>query len=79
MKTHELKILPKYFEDVSTGIKTFEIRYNDRNFKVKDICIFREFENGKYTGQYLKREIVYILNDFVGLKMDYVGLGLGEI
>ena len=32
--THELKIDPKYFELVQDGIKTWEIRKNDRKFKV---------------------------------------------
>lgn len=34
MKTHELKIKPEYFRDVVRGIKTFEVRQNDRNFGV---------------------------------------------
>lgn len=37
MKTHELKIKPEYFRDVVRGIKTFEVRQNDRNFGVGDI------------------------------------------
>lgn len=33
---HELKIAPEYFKDVRTGLKKFEIRKNDRDFKVGD-------------------------------------------
>jgi hypothetical protein len=33
---HDLKILPVHFKNISTGIKTFEIRYNDRDFKTGD-------------------------------------------
>lgn len=33
---HQLKILPQYFQAVSIGDKTFEIRKNDRDFKVGD-------------------------------------------
>ena len=36
MKVHNLKIKPQYFKDVVSGIKTFEVRKNDRNFKVGD-------------------------------------------
>lgn len=31
-KTHHLKILPMYFNDVRSGLKIFEIRKNDRGF-----------------------------------------------
>lgn len=37
---HNLKILPEYYWKVETGEKTFEIRRNDRDFKVGDvICL----------------------------------------
>ena len=60
---HELKILPKYFEEVSSGRKTFEIRKNDRDFKVGDVFVLREYENGKYTGRYFINSIWYLLKD----------------
>ncbi|RZI48444.1 DUF3850 domain-containing protein [Lactococcus kimchii] len=37
MKTHELKLDIKYFDDVESGKKNFEIRKNDRDFQVGDI------------------------------------------
>lgn len=37
MKTHELKLDPKYFEDVKTGKMKFNIRKNDRDFQVGDV------------------------------------------
>lgn len=30
--THELKIAPRWFNDVQSGRKNFEIRRNDRDF-----------------------------------------------
>lgn len=75
MKTHELKIKPQYFKDVISGLKTFEVRKNDRNFEVGDIITLREFENGKFTGKSINVEIVYILNDEEYCKESYGVLG----
>lgn len=76
MKTHELKILPQYFERVLDGTKTFEIRKDDRGFEVGDILILKEYQNGcvdhtqgepvvieerGYTGREIKKQISYIL------------------
>jgi hypothetical protein len=36
MTTHRLKVLIKYADAIMDGTKTFEIRRNDRNFKVGD-------------------------------------------
>lgn len=36
MTTHRLKVLIKYADAIMNGTKTFEVRKNDRNFKVGD-------------------------------------------
>ena len=36
MRTHKLKILSIYAKAKLDGKKMFEIRFNDRNYKVKD-------------------------------------------
>lgn len=41
---HELKILHEYFEAVTSGRKQFEIRKNDRGFKVGDQLILCEHD-----------------------------------
>nr|DAM00133.1 MAG TPA: activating signal cointegrator [Caudoviricetes sp.] len=61
MKIHELKIHPKYYNAVNEEIKTFEIRENDRNYKVGDVLILREFTPEKqYTGNYVYVIVRYI-------------------
>jgi hypothetical protein len=59
---HELKILPEYFQAVADRDKTFEIRKNDRDYKVGDRLILREYESarGGFTGRELSKNITYI-------------------
>ena len=35
--THHVKITPIHYEEIANGRKNFEIRFNDRNYKVGDI------------------------------------------
>lgn len=60
---HSLKILPKYFNEVNEGRKTFELRKDDRNFKVGDRFILREYKDGNYTGRTFIGRISYILRE----------------
>lgn len=76
MKEHELKIDLEYYNLIKAGIKKYEIRKNDRNFEVGDFLFLRVFDRKtkiyftKYTP--LNVEITHILDDFIGLKNDYV-------
>ena len=31
---HDLKILPEYYDAVDKGVKTYELRFDDRNYAV---------------------------------------------
>ncbi|MEM5599315.1 DUF3850 domain-containing protein [Niallia circulans] len=50
---HFLKIQPQYFEEVRNGNKSFEIRKNDRDFKVGDTLYLQEYNplEQEYTGK----------------------------
>ncbi|MEY8346445.1 ASCH/PUA domain-containing protein [Niallia circulans] len=76
MVTHHLKIQPEYFESVSKGIKSFEIRKNDRNYKVGDVLLLQEYipSEAKFTGRVLDRKITYI-TDYAQQK-GYVVMGI---
>lgn len=77
IKTHELKILPEFFTAVLEGRKTFELRNNDRDYKVDDVLLLKEFDGEKYTGNYTHKNITYVLNGGqYGLDKDYVILGI---
>ena len=62
-QSHELKILPKYFEAVVAGVKRFELRKNDRNFQVGERIILREWDGEQFTGCSAVRTITYIIKD----------------
>ena len=44
MTIHELKILPEYFKAQKAGKKNFEIRKNDRDYKVGDKLVLKEYD-----------------------------------
>ena len=78
MKTHELKILPQYFEDIVFGKKNFEIRKDDRGFSVGDKLVLKEWDNGEYSGRQVDRYVSYIhhgCGEF-GISPDYCIMSL---
>lgn len=56
---HELKILPEHFIPVLDGLKTAELRKNDRDFKVGDTLVLMEY-NGEYTGDGCERLVTHV-------------------
>ena len=61
-KTHDLKLNTKYFGDVASRKKNFELRKNDRGFKVGDrLCLHEVLDDGTRTGSFTTRIITYIL------------------
>ena len=59
---HELKTWPEFFKSVANGDKTFEIRRDDRDFRVGDILFLREWDpvTSSYSGRELHRQIKYM-------------------
>lgn len=54
-RTHEVKIDECYFENVVSGRKRFEIRYDDRDYQVGDWLILC----CESTGQRINCKIIY--------------------
>lgn len=49
MTKYTLKLNDRYFDAVANGTKTFEIRKDDRDFKVGDtLVLYRVDDEGKY-------------------------------
>ncbi|MDR3289444.1 MAG: DUF3850 domain-containing protein [Peptococcaceae bacterium] len=80
--THDLKIFPKFFDAIANKEKTFEVRKNDRGYKVGDKLLLFECEQeagGSYTGREMTATITYILaeEDFpIALKPGYCVIGI---
>lgn len=81
---HTLKTLPKFFDAVDNGIKTFEVREDDRNFQVGDtlkLCEYLSTVN-LVTERMCLRKIIYKLTheDFPdGIQPGYCVLGIRKI
>jgi len=64
MTIHRVKSWAHFFDSIAAGIKTHELRDNDRNYQVGDTMILERYDNieGKYTGEECYVEITYITN-----------------
>lgn len=73
---HDLKIWPDHFQAQVNGKKNFEIRYDDRGFRVGDTLRLREWDPHRqtYTGMRCHREICHIASG-IGLLPGWVVLG----
>jgi hypothetical protein len=89
-RTHLLKTWPSVFPDVASGVKTVEIRRNDRDFRAGDRISLLEYDpdartvladqteaTGRYTGRTCLREITHVLpGGQFGLDPDFVALSI---
>jgi len=75
---HDLKCETEYYQAVEKGIKTFEVRLNDREYTVGDMVNIYETVQGVYTGRQLaQKEIIYILGGGqFGIQKGYVVMQL---
>lgn len=71
MNIHQLKTWPVHFEAIWSGVKAFELRYDDRHFRIGDVLQLIEWipsakysvdKSGRYTGRSVVAEVTYILN-----------------
>ena len=79
-KTHELKTETEYFNEVVSGNKNFELRKNDRDFKVGDYLMLQDYnkKTKTYTGRIFYKTISYVLENApqFGLQEGYCVLSL---
>ena len=80
IRTHRIKLLDEFADDVLEGRKPFEIRENDRGYQKGDHVIFEVITKGgaacaqhQLNGR--EYEITYVLNGW-GIKNGYVVFGI---
>jgi hypothetical protein len=83
-KHHSLKILAAFYDEVESGRKPFEVRWNDRDYRVGDHvhlnCVYDVDGNRILdpTKIVIARTITYVLTgEEWGIMKGYVVLGLG--
>ncbi|MBL1226590.1 DUF3850 domain-containing protein [Enterococcus sp. BWR-S5] len=76
---HALKLDTLYFDDVESGVKTFEIRKNDRLYRVGDILSLGEYNpnSRSYTGRECRVQVIYITD--YAQQDNYVVLGVEPV
>lgn len=62
---HYLKIIPEFFNAIISEKKKFEVRLNDRDYKVNDILYLKEFDaqTWEYTGRVCECLVSYIMTN----------------
>ena len=77
---HELKTWPIYYDAIASGTKRFEIRKDDRPFRVGDTLLLREWEprSETYTRRRCAVRVTWILRDaeYFGLQRGFVAMSI---
>ena len=80
---HSLKVWPEYFQALQDRTKKFEVRKDDRAFRVGDKLHLHEYDPNtrRYSGRDLYARVTYILDDEsefgkLALQMNYVVMSI---
>lgn len=59
---HRLKSVPDTFDPIESGERTFDIRLDDRGFKIGDLVQFVRWDEARQmAGRTVRKRIVYLL------------------
>lgn len=81
-RTHDLKVWPAHFKELSEGKRAYDVRKDDRGYRVGDLLRLREWDPSRktYTGQGIVLRVTW-LNRLASIDSrftGYVGLQLTE-
>lgn len=71
---HEIRLAEMYWDDVIEKRKTFELRKQE-GYHVGDGLVMQEYSAGNPTGREINADIVFMLEEYQGLKDGYCILG----
>lgn len=78
---HRIKCWPEYFDAIARGLKTFEVRKNDRDYRAGDLLAICEWDpqTREFTGARRIMLVSYVLpGGQFGIDADYVVMGLKD-
>ncbi|WP_334729039.1 DUF3850 domain-containing protein [Nostoc sp.] len=75
---HTLKTVEPYFTQVKDKKKTFEVRRDDRGYKVGDILKLLKYDarQQKFSGEEVLAEVTHMLDNYPALEYGYVILSI---
>lgn len=80
-REHDLKTTGPPFAALWDGMKTFELRRNDRNYRVGDTLLLREWRTNRaeFTGRWIRVVVTYMVQGNWGLERDFAALAIKEL
>ena len=75
---HILKIRDRYFDAIASGVKTFEVRKTERDYRIGDrLVLFEVRDDGEETGKSVTVRVTYVLlGPAYGLMDGYCIMGI---
>lgn len=73
---HKVKVDPKTYSLLKKSYKSFDIMEADRDYKIGDLIVYKEFDDFGYSGREVKKEITHKETVYEGLKEGYVILSI---
>jgi len=76
---HKLKIKYEYLIRIQDGLKTFEVRLNDRDYQVGDLIEFEVLPNPEIEEATKDKYIIKYIHHGLGMLENYVVLGIKKV
>lgn len=81
MTTHDLKCWPEHYDAIAQGVKTLELRLDDRDYQTGDYLHLRRYEpmTQAYTGAAMDVLVTHTLRGGPWLTPGYVAMSVTRV